>query len=212
MKLSNHQLDLFCAIEKELQAFFRLFENLCEQCFIASKSALESGNKNSDCPLCCCMVDNQVHDYWSMLNQVQRTKRGPRWSDELPKIKVKIGRRRIPGNGPCSALSEKGCTLRNLRPPTCSTQLCLNMIAILIQLALVERPHSVPCQIEDLLKLPSPLNALYGIEKQVCNNEQIEAFRKELQELRKKFNDIDPKKRRDILCRQIEFIQRSLQN
>lgn len=172
--LNSSYLKWYKEIEKSLWRFFRLFENLCFLCFRETIIQINKTNlRNYRQYWCCCVIDNQIHDNWESLKPIQERISGKNWYQEI-KIETElfrknISKRRLPGNGPCPALGETGCLLKRFRPITCTTQLCEKMLFILARLKIAEVAWDKPMQIEDIIRLPNILKALYGIE----NNPKI---------------------------------------
>ena len=171
---SRQYLSWYREIEKSLQAFFRLFNDLCSYCFELSIKTITVGNKPKSDFLCCCLTDNQLRDNWICLDPIQRKMNGINWRKRLPTYSI-LQDSRI-DKGPCPALSCHGCSINSFRPPTCSTQLCKHMLTILHRLEMIPTPSSYPCQIEDLLSVQSPLNILFGIHHGNIGKDRIESY------------------------------------
>ncbi len=177
-------LQLYKKVEKNLKSFFRLFDDLCLYCFNESIDYLRGGGRDNYDELCCCITDNQVHDHWPYLNSIQKITNGLQWLAKMDKTGLEIGRHRLPGNGPCPALCESGCVIKRFRPPTCSTQLCRKMIFILHELNTIDRlPKCIPCQIEDIVGIQSPMDLLYGIKKGKPDENEIDVFIEAIRQL-----------------------------
>lgn len=163
--------------------------------------------------LCCCLADNQVQDHWCWLEAAQKTMNGPKWQDKLtPKgfDFLDLGKKKVAGHGPCPALTVKGCTLRDFRPPTCSTQLCAYQLQVLNELGLVQGPTNVPRQIEDFWNTASPLNQLYGIKPGEPDRAAIAKFKTLINDLEKKILAVPPDKWQAAVDRAEAAIQKKL--
>jgi len=161
MPSANSQyLKWFHEIEKTLWSFFALFGDLCNRCARQALQDVSNGERKRRELWCCCMIDNQVHDNWESLNAVQ-SQFDRHWYKPMRRSKGV----RMPGNGPCPALGEQGCRLKKCRPITCTTQLCSQMLVVLKDLGVIQKPTHVALQIEDLIKLPDILPDLYGTRK-----------------------------------------------
>lgn len=161
METNSQYLRQFHELERELWRFYALFGDLCGRCARKTLRESASGQRRDRDQWCCCMIDNQVHDTWQTLNPLQcRLDRS--WYEKLTPLQLG----RMPGNGPCPALGPTGCQLRQLRPITCTTQLCVKMLRVLKRLGLYEGPADFALQIEDIIALPDILPALYGSSKQ----------------------------------------------
>ncbi|MEK7139491.1 MAG: hypothetical protein AAB817_02220, partial [Patescibacteria group bacterium] len=99
---------------------------------------------------------------------------------------------RLPGNGPCPALSCNGCILKSFRPPTCSTQLCPKMLRILNELGVVAGTTGAPRQIEDMAGIASPLNSLFGLDKTKATAADIDRFSQVIDDLDRQCRAIPP--------------------
>ncbi len=161
---TKSQLESYRTIEKRLRVLFDMFHDLCAFCFTESLNIVRVNGRLSSETACCCLVDNQVHDYWPTLDAVHRQVEGPNWQKGLERAGVGLGDKKVI-RGPCPALSREGCVLNKFRPPTCSTQLCLYIVNVMVDLGIIERPRAIPCQIEDLIKVASPLDILFGVRK-----------------------------------------------
>ena len=183
------ELKEFGKLEKSLLRFFKLFDDLCSFCFEQTKQSIGNRKKLDFEKCCCCLVDNQVHDHWKALEKNQKQVIGPNWIKCLNNSSNFEFKKA--GKGPCPALSDKGCSLKSHRPPTCTTQLCSHMVMVLENLGIcgVDQ-NAIQCQIEDILKVPSPLNALYGIGKSKVDTFMIERFQEEFLILYEKFRSI----------------------
>jgi hypothetical protein len=158
--VNSNYLKWFHQIEKSLWSFFNLFGNLCNNCAKRTLADISSGERAGRDAWCCCMIDNQVHDNWESLNNVQ-SRFDRKWYDSVRREK---GVRSV-GNGPCPALSDQGCRLKKCRPITCTTQLCPQMLAVLNDLGVIRGATHRALQIEDLITLPDILPDLYGTRK-----------------------------------------------
>jgi|GEM_PF-1496461 len=178
MKLTP-ALNTYRQLEQKLIRVFRHFDGLCKHCFDDSVTALRDHRNVDPDDLCCCLVDNQVQDHWRTTNAAQTAAHGSRWNKVLADKEtdwLNVGRRRLPGNGPCPALSCSGCILKDFRPPTCSTQLCPKMLRILNNLKIVTGPTTAPRQLEELGGVPSPLNAMFGLPGPKATPKSIAQF------------------------------------
>jgi hypothetical protein len=165
-------LKKFQEMEKMLKRFFSLFEDLCAHCFTESMGAISSGIRPHKY-MCCCLVDNQVHDHWQSLSKAQEMMNGPNWARVIEQNSFTTGKRRMPNNGPCKALCERGCLLSCMRPPSCSTLVCSHMVRILVDLKLYQDPkHGEDCEVDELLGVQSPLDAMYGIKPGNTSSDQ----------------------------------------
>ncbi|MBI5417390.1 hypothetical protein HZA55_05515 [Candidatus Poribacteria bacterium] len=196
---NSQYLEWFREIEKALWSFYRPFEDLCSQCAIYTIESVKNSSRENRSSWCCCMIDNQVHDNWDTLNNIQN-KFDKNWYEKLKINTFDLGRNRMPGNGPCPALSSKGCLLQKYRPITCTTQLCEKMLIVLFKLNLISKFKRVPLQIEDIVVLPNILPALYGYnkDKKVMVEEKSEYIKK-IKEFTHKFRSIDQKNRKNII-------------
>ncbi|MBU0670593.1 hypothetical protein KKF29_00375 [Patescibacteria group bacterium] len=205
IQLSSIHLELFKEIEKSLWRLFWLFENLCFLCYQETvKQINEGGARNNRKYWCCCTIDNQVHDNWESLNAVQRRIGGKNWYEETRKethyFRSEIINRRMPGNGPCPALCETGCTIKRFRPITCTTQLCEKMLFVLSRLAVENVAWDKPLQIEDIINLPEILKALYGLgSKQKVHLQHAKEYIKAVNKLRAKFSRVDAEKKKQLI-------------
>lgn len=181
----------FKEIEKTLLTFYQLFEDLCSKCAVYTINNVKNSSRKNRDLWCCCMIDNQVHDNWEILNNVQ-SKFDNNWYDRIKNNSIDLGRNRMPGNGPCPALGFNGCLLAKYRPITCTTQLCGKMLTMLYRLDIIGKFKSVPLQIEDIVFLPNILPILYGYKK----GKKVELKKKQeyvrtIKELTAKFKSID---------------------
>lgn len=167
------QLAMYCDVEKRLRALFSYFTDLCACCFAQTLEAIKAGARVDPESACCCMVDNQVHDYWRTLEGAQMTVVGPSWKKQLDKADLDVGK---VIRGPCPALSSKGCVLLRLRPPTCSTQVCAYIMSAMSDLGVAVKTPT-PCQIEELIGAPSPLDFAFGVSGKGVSREDQDAFR-----------------------------------
>jgi len=172
---TKSQLESYRTIEKRLRVLFDMFRDLCAFCFTESLNSVKAGGRLSSETACCCLVDNQVHDYWQTLNAVHRRVEGPNWQKRLERAGVGLGDKKVI-RGPCPALSCEGCVLNKFRPPTCSTQLCSCIANVIVDLGIIERPRTTPCQIEDLIGVASPLDILFGIKKGQVSEDNISEY------------------------------------
>lgn len=163
METNSQYLRQFHELERELWRFFALFGDLCGRCARKTLRESASGQRRDRDQWCCCMIDNQVHDTWQTLNPLQ-CRMNRKWYEML--TPPSIGR--MPGNGPCPALGPSGCQLRQLRPITCTTQLCVKMLSVLKRLGLYDGPVNAALQIEDIITLPDILPSLYGSSKRTA--------------------------------------------
>lgn len=192
---TRQELLAYQKLEKQMAKLFRHFGDLCKHCFDTSVVALRERHDVDRRELCCCLVDNQVQDHWQTLNAAQTAMSGPNWSRQLEandQSTIDVGRRRLPGNGPCPALSCTGCILNSFRPPTCSTQLCPKMLRILNELGVVAGPTSSPRQIEEIADITSPLNALFGLNKTTATAAEIDRFSQAIDDLDRDCRQIPP--------------------
>jgi hypothetical protein len=160
MATNSRYLQDFYQIERELWRLFALFGDLCGRCARKTLHESASGQRAARDQWCCCMIDNQVHDNWQTLNPLQ-CRRDRTWYEKLEPLEMG----RMPGNGPCPALGEKGCRLPRWRPITCTTQLCTKMLEVLNHTGLYNGPTAFARQIEDIRELPDILPTLYGSAK-----------------------------------------------
>lgn len=160
--MNSQYINWYARIEKELFSFFMLFDDLCSQCYKTTIEQASSGSRKKRKQWCCCLIDNQVHGYWKQLDTIQK-KFNRNWYCDLKKKRLNLGRS-MPGEGPCPALGPRGCMLSHHRPLTCTTQLCEKMLYVLNELNIIDVTHSSPLQIEDIIKLPSIGEELYGIK------------------------------------------------
>jgi len=211
IQLNSGNLQLFKEIEKSLWRFFKLFDNLCFLCYQETvKQVNEGRGRDNRKYWCCCMIDNQVHDNWESLNAVQQRIGGKNWYEEIKKetdsFRREIINRRMPGNGPCPALGETGCTVKRFRPITCTTQLCEKMLFILSRLAVENVAWDKPLQIEDIIKLPEILKTLYGLEsKQKVYRQHAKEYIKAVNKLRAKFSRVDAERKKQLIGEAIRF-------
>ncbi len=197
--MTNSQyLKWFYQIEKELWRLFDQFDDLCSRCAVQTLSDSASGQRKGRDEWCCCMIDNQVHDNWEILNANQcRSDRN--WYKKL--VSLEMGR--MPGNGPCPALGPTGCQLKKHRPITCTTQLCSKMLKVLNILKLVKCSVNRALQIEDIINLPDILPALYGTNRKPrkVSREEVELYISTIKSLRKKYASLPQKQRREAIDR-----------
>ncbi len=197
--MTNSQyLKWFHQIEKELWKLFAQFDDLCARCAVQTLRESKSGQRKDRDEWCCCMIDNQVHDNWDILNAHQcRSNRN--WYEKL--VPLDIGR--MPGNGPCPALGPTGCQLEKHRPITCTTQLCSKMLKVLNILNLVRCSVTRALQIEDIIALPDILPALYGTNRnpRKVSKEEVECYLTTIKSLRKRYAALPQKLRREAIDR-----------
>lgn len=195
--MTNSQyLKWFHQIEKSLWKLFAQFDDLCGRCAKQTLHESKTSKRNARDEWCCCMIDNQVHDNWPVLNANQnRSDRN--WYKKL--VPLEIGR--MPGNGPCPALGPNGCQLKKHRPITCTTQLCTKMLKALNRLNLIKCPVSRALQIEDIIKLPDILPSLYGTNRKTekVSKEDVEEYLSTINSLRSRFSNIPIKQRQDAI-------------
>lgn len=192
---TRQELLAYQRLEKKMARLFRHFGDLCKHCFDHSVVALRERRDVDRRELCCCLVDNQVQDHWTTLNAAQNTMNGPNWSKKLDandQSTIDVGQRRLPGNGPCPALSCTGCILNSFRPPTCSTQLCPKMLRILNELGVITGPTAAPRQIEEVAGIKSPLNGLFGINKATATAADIDRFSTAIEDLDRQCRELPP--------------------
>jgi len=166
---NSQHLKGFKEIEKSLWSFFRLFGNLCEQCANQTLKQAEGNFREKKNLWCCCLIDNQIDCNWEALNKIQ-SRTDSSWYEKVKKSSAEYRNlrkiKRMPGNGPCPALSAKGCLLKQYRPITCTTQLCGKMIFVLGKLQIIPMQKRAPLQIEDIITVPGNiLQIMY-----VCKN------------------------------------------
>ncbi len=185
MSTNSQYLKWFNEIEKALWAFFEEFGNLCSCCAQNTIRASEAGERKGRDEWCCCMIDNQVHDNWEALNANQsRNDKG--WYEKLQRVEMK----RMPGNGPCPALSPTGCQLKKHRPITCTTQLCTKMLRVLNKCGVIKCSTHHALQIEDLIDLPDILPALYGTSRKPrkVSRAEVDCYITRVKKLHERFN------------------------
>jgi hypothetical protein len=212
MKNDKPKLTAYLRLERELIRVFRYFGDLCKFCFEQSLEKIKAERGIDTHELCCCLVDNQILDHWRCVDEAQKTIHGPSWRQKKSSEAgsgfagnsdwLGIGRRRLPGNGPCLALSNHGCVLANLRPPTCSTQLCPKMLRILNNLGLIKGKTAAPRQIEDFKNIKSPLNALFGLNRETVTPAEIDNFLKLIHELEQQFRQIPAAKWQEAIVKE----------
>lgn len=189
-------------------AFFRLFDDLCSLCATKTIEQTAKGIRDKRKSWCCCMIDDQIHDNWQSLNSIQ-CRIDPKWHEKLrqetaEKEDLKI--RRMPGNGPCPALSPKGCLIKQYRPITCTTQLCEKMLFVLGETGVIKKTRHAPLQIEDIISLPNILPELYGVRRnRKIKKEEVAEYIKAVQELRDRFRQVDPKSKKNLIAQSIKF-------
>lgn len=179
--LNSNYLEWYKEIEKSLWKFFRLFDNLCLLCFQKTINQInEDGLQSNRNYWCCCIIDNQIHDNWESINAMQERISGKNWYQKIKAntdFRNSILKRRLPGNGPCPALCEQGCSIQRFRPITCTTQLCEKMLYILSKLKVKNVDWTKPLQIEDIIELPEILKILYGLgNKQKASRQQVRDY------------------------------------
>ncbi|MFA5358632.1 MAG: hypothetical protein WC310_02285 [Patescibacteria group bacterium] len=208
----RQKLTIYRQAEKELIGFFRVFDDLCKRCFDKSLEMVKEGRFIDRDEMCCCLLDNQVQDHWNFIDRAQKAMNGPGWSKKLAEKNsnwLEVGKRRLPGNGPCPALRRSGCALNSFRVPTCSTQLCPKMLRILNNLGIVKGKTAAPRQFEEFGNLYSPLNYLFGLEKKEAAAEKIDKFFQLIRDMKDKCKDVPPEKWKAEIAKEIEFIDRS---
>jgi hypothetical protein len=185
MPTNSQYLKWFYEIEKTLWSFFALFGDMCARCAEQTLRESQSGRRKGRDEWCCCMIDNQVHDNWEVLN-VNQSRRDRGWYEKLEQ--VELGRS-MPGNGPCPALGPKGCQFPKHRPITCTTQLCSRMLVELNRSGVVRCPTHHALQIEDLIELPDILPALYGTSRKPrkVSRSEVDAYIERVAALRGRF-------------------------
>jgi len=202
-------LKRFREIEKMLKRFFSLFEDLCAHCFTESMGAIASGVRPHE-GMCCCLVDNQVHDYWQPLSEAQEMTNGPNWAQPIEQNSFATSKRRMPNNGPCKALCEHGCLLSCMRPPSCSTLVCPHMIRVLADLKLCQNPkHDGNYEIDELLGVQSPLDTMYGIRSGNASSDQ---YVNALRALTERMRTIPESQRKAAISRSKSRISRSIRD
>ena len=203
--MNSQYLKWFREIELSLWYFFRLFGDLCSQCAEQTLIQVRNNERKNKQSWCCCMIDNQVHDYWEPLNKIQ-SKFDNNWHSKIKNIPSGLGKNRMPGNGPCVALGINGCSLHKHRPPTCSTQLCEKMIFVLNELKITNSLKHAPLQIENIIILPDIVNVLYGVHKgKKVKLDDVKRYLKNLGDFRNKFALIDRKERKKVIDQSIRF-------
>jgi len=200
------QLESYRAVEKRLRVLFDTFHDLCVFCFAESLASARAGRRLSPATACCCLVDNQVHDYWPVLDSVHRRVEGPSWQKELERAGVGLGGKRVV-RGPCLALSCRGCVLDKFRPPTCSTQLCSYIVNVMVDLDVIKKPRTTPCQVEDLIGEASPLDVLFGVRKGQVNEGDISAYLGGIERLIRLLRAVPEDQVRNAVERQVMTIQ-----
>jgi hypothetical protein len=210
MKVPKQYLQWYRLIEKELRSFFALFGDLCASCFAQSVAEIEAGTRPDDQKFCCCLVDNQLHSYWSLLQVAQEAMNGSRWQVVLEGARVEITRRRLPNNGPCPALSGRGCVLNSMRPPTCSTQLCRAMAVALNRLVVHGPEKTGPVQIEEILGQPSIMDVLYGVRRGVVVRADVDRFVLGIRELKAKLQAVSEAERLAVIADEKEALLRRM--
>lgn len=199
-------LKSYRTIERRLRVLFDIFHDLCAFCFTESLNSAKAGGRLSSKTACCCLVDNQVHDYWRVLDTVHRQAEGPNWQKKLEKVDVGLGDKRVI-RGPCPALSCGGCVLDKFRPPTCSTQLCPYIINIIVILGVIEEPKTAPCQVEDLIGVISPLDILLGVKKGQVSEENIIEYLEGIERLIRLLRAVSKDQLRNAIEQQKTVIQ-----
>ena len=199
MALPNSQyLKWFKEIESELWSFFRLFEDICGQCYNYTINQAEGHAGRDISNWCCCLTDNQLHDNWDCLNPLQKTI-DSKWYEKLKGKGVELGRCRMPNNGPCPALGRQGCLLGHFRTISCTTQICGKMMEMMKRLKVIDNYKRAPLQIEDIIPLPVILPILYGIKPGKVDESQVKEYLRSLRDLKKKMKAIDQKERKKIV-------------
>ncbi|OGY54444.1 MAG: hypothetical protein A3B15_00770 [Candidatus Buchananbacteria bacterium RIFCSPLOWO2_01_FULL_45_31] len=201
--LSSQYLHWFQKIERSLWTLFRLFDDLCGECYSLTIRQADSGERSKRSYWCCCLIDNQVHDNWPKLDAVQ-SRSDRHWYQKLGLKKISLVNRRLPGNGPCPALGDKGCQIGHYRPIACTTQLCEKMLFILTEAQLISGPIDSPRQIEDLISLPDILPTLYGCQKnRPVTEQEVRAYLATVAQLTAKLANVDVDQRRALAIRAI---------
>ncbi len=200
MQMNSQYLRQFHEIERILWRFFALFGDLCGRCARRTLRESAEGQRRGRDQWCCCMIDNQVHDTWELLNPLQcRTDR--RWYEKL--TPPAMGR--MPGNGPCPALGPTGCQIRQLRPITCTTQLCAKMLRVLRRLGLFDGPAELALQIEDIIELPAILPALYGqVKGGRVAPEAVQQYRQAVLDYTRRLSSVDAGERQAAIDAELQ--------
>jgi len=159
--MNSQYINWYKKIEKALFSLFKCFNNLCSLCYTQTLKQVYEGSRKKRKLWCCCLIDNQVHDYWPQLNIIQ-SRIDKKWYSKLQTKKLSLWKS-MPGEGPCPALGAKGCMLSHCRPLTCTTQLCEKMLFILNELSITNVAYSSPLQIEDIIKVPDIAESLCNI-------------------------------------------------
>ena len=208
VRIHSDNVKKYKQIEKTLFRLFRLFDNLCMLCYEETIHQIkEGGNRNKVRHWCCCLTDNQVHDHWESLDNIQKVICGPNWYDTVKKKhtvwRAVAQKRSLPGNGPCPALGSGGCLICSCRPITCTTQLCEKMIFILSKMGISKANYTRPLQIEEIIRLPNILRIVYGQEKGKIDFLQVESYVKSIEGLRVEFEKFDLSQRRKMVVEAI---------
>jgi hypothetical protein len=193
METNSQYLRWFHELERELWRFYALFGDLCGRCARRTLRESAAGQRQKRDQWCCCMIDNQVHDNWETLNPLQcRHDRG--WYEKLEPLPLG----RMPGNGPCPALGPTGCRISQLRPITCTTQLCVKMLRVLKRLGLYDGATDFAMQIEDILTLPAILPVLYGSTRrknETVSLADVDRYRQSIRDIRGRMAALDATRR-----------------
>ncbi len=195
--MNSQYIKWLVEIEGELSKFFRLFLPLCSKCFLHTDNQLEKKERRNRKFWCCCLIDNQIHDNWELINTIQK-RFNTQWYKELSKDVVV--KKRMPGNGPCPALGPSGCLIKKCRPMTCNTQVCEKMLYILNKTGMIRCEATIPLQIEEIVETPNILPILYGVknDKSVTDQEVCE-YKRVIKQLRTRFGCV-PKEVRELLA------------
>ena len=195
-EINSQYVRWFLEIEKELEAFFRLFQFLCERCYLDTIEKVRNHQRDGRQYWCCCLIDNQVHDCWPSLDAIQK-RFTTDWYQKLRQRDSLPVKARMPGNGPCPALGLSGCMIKKCRPITCTTQICEKMLYILKRLKVVILDNSQPLQIEGIISLPDILPELFGLRnRKKVSKEDVQRYKDAVIQLRKKLLSIPEKDRR----------------
>jgi hypothetical protein len=197
-RVNSTDLQHFHDIERALWRLFACFGDLCGRCARKTLREHAAGQRSGRMDWCCCMIDNQIHDHWDTLNPAQ-SHFDRKWYEKLKPLSLG----RMPGNGPCPALGERGCQLRKCRPVTCTTQLCNKMLKVLEILDLYAGPTASARQIEDFVPLPDILFALYGVgrENRKISASEVAQYLETIHAYRKRFEDIPASVRQSAIDR-----------
>ena len=208
-KINSDSLARHRKFEKCLSGFFRLFGNLCALCFEKTVSQITEGNHRDKMQhWCCCLTDNQVHDNWDLLDGTQRLISGPGWYDLVKQRSAgwqsSIPKRRLPGNGPCPALCEKGCFIAHCRPITCTTHVCEKMIFVLVSAGLSDADCYKPLQIDEIVGLPNLFHILHNGDGKGVSTSAFEQRIRLIETLTKRLGEISPGRRNELAAMAIQ--------